>query len=209
MELGDLSAKYESNGDCGSVSNCSGDAGGTSYGCYQFATNAGVPQAFVAWLQSIGNQYGDTLANAGDAGSDGFNQAWQNIANNDSDTFFQLQHDYVKSVYYDTAVEELRNNNYNINNHNEVMKNVIWSRAVQYGTGNIVEMFTDAVHSLGYDNLSYVDSADYDANMIKAIYLNVCSTPEWTNGSPDLREGLYNRFQNECNDALAMLENDN
>jgi len=85
------------------------------------------------------------------------------------------------------------------------MRDVVWSRAVQYGTGYIVEMFTDAVKSLGYPNLSYVDDARFDADMIKAVYLNVCSTPEWTSGSPALRRGLYSRFKNECNDALEML----
>ena len=87
------------------------------------------------------------------------------------------------------------------------MKDVVWSRAVQYGPYQIVEMFDDACTIVlgGKFNLSYVDAKYFDELMIKAIYLEVCSTPEWTNGSPSLREGLYARFRNECEDALAML----
>ena len=44
-----------------------------------------------------------------------------------------------------------------------------------------------------------------DADMIKAIYLKVCSTPAWTNGSPDLRQGLYSRFERECAEALERI----
>ena len=39
--LGDLSAQYESNGDPGCISDGYGDAGGKSYGTYQFSSNAG------------------------------------------------------------------------------------------------------------------------------------------------------------------------
>jgi len=52
--LGSLSARYESNGDPGAIGRTEGDAGGASYGAYQFATNAGVPEAFVAWLGERG-----------------------------------------------------------------------------------------------------------------------------------------------------------
>ena len=85
------------------------------------------------------------------------------------------------------------------------MKDVVWSRAVQYGAGNIGEMFAEACEKLGYPNLSYVDDSSFDADMIKAIYLKVCSTPAWTNGSPALRQGLYSRFERECSEALERI----
>ena len=83
---------------------------------------------------------------------------------------------------------------------------------MQYGTGNIVEMFETACHRMyneanddysGYPNLSYVDDARFDYDLIRAIYLAVCKTPEWTAAS--CRDGLYNRFESECAEALAML----
>ena len=46
MELGKLSAAYESNGDPAIVSTGEGDRGGLSYGAYQLASNCG------AWMRS-------------------------------------------------------------------------------------------------------------------------------------------------------------
>lgn len=204
MRLGDLSAKYESNGDPGTVSDGYGDAGGVSYGCYQLASNTGSADSFVNWLQQQGHPFGNILGQH-PTGSTAFSAAWKYCAEEASDEFEQLQHDYIQQAYYDPAVETLREESFNIENHSEAMQQVIWSRAVQYGPGNIVEMFNTAVKYLGFDNLSYVDAIDFDANMIRAIYLTVCRSEEWTNGSPALRAGLYERFENECNDALAML----
>jgi hypothetical protein len=53
--------------------------------------------------------------------------------------------------------------------------------------------------------MTYVDDKWFDKAMIKAIYLDVCSTDEWTSGSPSLRFGLYRRFKQECEDALSKL----
>ena len=60
--LGDLSKKYESSGDCGTISSGYGDAGGKSYGMYQFASNMGVADKYVKWLQDNGYWFGDELA---------------------------------------------------------------------------------------------------------------------------------------------------
>jgi len=204
MRLGSLSAKYESNGKPGTVSTGYGDAGGVSYGTYQLASNAGSVKSFVNWLKSRGHSYGNALGQY-TPGSAEFTSLWKEIAAVDPGGFEQLQHDYIQYAYYEPAVAKLKRAYFNIENHTDVMKDVVWSRAVQYGTGYIVEMFQSAVKFLGYPNLSYVDASNFDADMIKSVYLNVCKTPEWTNGSPSLRTGLYNRFDNECKDALARI----
>ena len=49
MELGKLSAAYESNGDPAIVSTGEGDFGGISYGAYQLASNCGSVDAFLGW----------------------------------------------------------------------------------------------------------------------------------------------------------------
>ena len=66
--LGDLSQYYETgnSADPGYISTVKGDSGGTSYGIYMFASNAGTPLSFVQWLQefqkgSIYRDMGDTL----------------------------------------------------------------------------------------------------------------------------------------------------
>lgn len=203
--LGDLSSAYESNGDPGCISSGYNDPGGKSYGSYQLASNTGSVNNYINWLSNNGYWFATNLSQYS-IGSEGFDAAWKwlaNPANGNSDDFAQSQHDFIKATYYDVAISLLADNYFHIENHNEVMQDVVWSRAVQYGTGNIVEMFEDAVKVLGYPNLSYVDSADYDARMIKAIYLDVCSSTEWNNSA--LRDSLNNRFASECQDALSRL----
>lgn len=208
--LGDLSARYESNGDRGCISDGYGDPGGKSYGTYQFSSNAGSLDAFVSWLQYNYPQYAEQL-NTYPLCSTSFDEAWRNIAASDSDGFAQAQHEYVKATYYDPAVEILANNYWHIENHSAVMQDVVWSRSVQYGPGNILDMFTEAVHTMynvnsggydGYPNLSYIDAAEYDYDSIVAIY-TVCKTPEWNSSA--LRDSLNNRFDSEMHDALARL----
>jgi hypothetical protein len=208
--LGDLSARYESNGDPGCISDGYGDPGGKSYGTYQFSSNAGSLDAFCNWLQYNYPQYAEQL-NTYPMCSTSFDEAWRNIAASDSDGFAQAQHEYVKATYYDPAVEILANNYWRIENHNAVMQDVVWSRAVQYGVGNILDMWTEAVHSMynvtsggydGYPNLSYIDANEYDYDFIVAIY-TVCKSEEWNSSA--LRDSLNNRFDSEMHDALARL----
>ena len=205
--LGDLSKKYESNGEPGTISSGYGDAGGKSYGMYQFSSTMGVVDNYVKWLRDNGYWFGDELAKY-TVGSSYFDDAWRFLADSDNrGDFERSQHDYAKVIYYDRACSILADAGYHIEKHSKTMKDVVWSRAIQYGPYQIVEMFDDACTIVlgGKFNLSYVDAKYFDESMIKAIYLEVCSTPEWTNGSPSLREGLYARFRNECEDALNML----
>ena len=172
---------------------------------YQLSSNMGVVDDYIRWLRRNGYWFAENLAEH-PVGSLAFDEAWRWLAysNNKAD-FEKSQHDYICDAYYKPAVAALKFNNYNIEKHHEVMKDVVWSRAVQYGAGNIGEMFAEACEQLGYPNLSYVDDSSFDADMIKAIYLKVCSTPAWTNGSPDLRQGLYSRFERECAEALERI----
>ena len=206
--LGDLSKKYESSGDAGTISSGYGDAGGKSYGMYQFSMTMGVVDKYVKWLQENGYWFGDELAKH-TVGGNYFDAAWNWLANSAVNCidFERSQHDFTKAMYYDRACALLADSGYHVNKHSKAMKDVVWSRAVQYGPYQIVDMFDEACTIVlgGKFNLSYVDDKSFDERMIKAVYLDVCSTPEWTNGSPSLREGLYARFRNECEDALNML----
>lgn len=203
--LGDLSKKYEvGDGNSGIISNCSEDAGGKSYGLYQLSYNSGTLSNFICWLQDHNNEIYNRLNNYTLA-SDQFDSEWKNIAEENDEEFSQLQYDFIKESIYDVAVDYLSKNYFEIDNHSETMKDVVWSRAVQYGPGYIVDIFTEAVESIGYPNLSYVDDSKFDGDMIEAIYLDVCKSEEWTSGSPSLRNALYNRFENECEEALDLL----
>lgn len=214
--LGDLSAKYESSGDPGRISSGIDDPGGKSYGCYQLASRVGSVASFIAWAVNdsdnpVYRQYGAAL-NEYEIASSEFDAEWQQIAAADGETFEQMQHDYICYAYYLPAVESLREAGFDADKHTAAMQNVIWSRAVQYGAGQVAEMFVAGVQRMynaaqedysGYPNLSYVDDSQYDYDLIRSIYMNVCKTPEWTAAS--CRYGLYRRFDAECADALEML----
>lgn len=203
-KLGDLSASYESNGDPGCISSGEGDAGGKSYGMYQLSSTSGSVTNYVNWCIQKDYWWGNALASS-PVGSDEFDDKWKFLAESNYDDFLDSQYEFIKSKYYDVACSLLKNAMFDPDKHSDVMQDVIWSRAVQYGPGYIVEMFTDAVHYIGYANLSYVDDEKFDKDMIVAIYKNVCSTEEWTSGSPALRQSLYERFDSECQKAIAML----
>lgn len=218
--IGDLSAKYESNGNPGAISTGEGDLGGKSYGCYQLALRAGAVECFQQWLKETGHTYGQTLGTL-QAGSSAFDQLWVDIASVDSENFKQLQYDYISFAYYEPAVELLQGNDFIVEKHMEIMKDVIWSRAVQFGAGNIVELFTEAVIRMGHPNLSYVDAVAFDGDLITNIYdflIEECdnavlnenglyhSPKDWANGSYDVvKIGLRNRFEQERNEALAQI----
>lgn len=217
--LGDLSAKYESSGNPGSVSSGVDDPGGKSYGSYQLSSNSGSVAGFINWAVNVsGNtayrQYGDALNEFGIATRE-FDEKWQEIAAADGWTFDQMQHDYIAYAYFFPATDALRDAGFDSNRHTAAMQDVIWSRAVQYGAGQIVEMFETAAQRMynaaeddysGYPNLTYVDDAKFDYDLIQSIYLKVCKTEEWT--AESCRYGLYRRFDEECADALAMCTGD-
>lgn len=202
--LGDLSKKYESNGDPAAISTGIGDLGGKSYGMYQMSSNLGVVTGFLRWAHLRGYGFALELEKYV-VGSKDFDKNWKFYAKSFPASFEESQYQFIKERYYDVAKELLKDAMYDLDNHTEVMRDVVWSRTVQYGPYQIVEMFTEACKSIGYPNLSYVDDRAFDYNMIEAIYQNVCKTEEWTNGSPALREGLYARFDAECAEALAKV----
>lgn len=198
-KLGDLSSQYESNGDPGVISHCAEDAGGTSYGAWQFANNFGIPQAFVDWLVDEGSHWGARL-NQYCPDTPEFDAEWTAIAQEDRGGFLGTQHEYVRLNYYVPAVAEAAKAYIDLEKRSFALRNVVWSASVQYGPGNIKELFDDAAGVLGYPNASYAA----DKELIEAIY-TVRTSDEWTGGSPTLRYGLRRRFSAECGDALELL----
>jgi len=203
--IGRLSGKYESNNDIACVSGGEGDLGGISYGIHQLSSAMGVADAFAKWWADLNEFTFSGILAQYQAGSELFSRAWQDIATEYPIDFEEAQHEYCIEQYYNPAIGLLALAGFHVEKHSIAMQEVVLSRSVQYGCGYIVEMFEDACKSLGYENLSYVDDIAFDEQMIKAIYLTVCKSEEWTSGSPGLREGLYARFDSECADALNML----
>jgi conserved domain protein len=202
--LGDLSAKYESNGKPGLISNGKGDPGGKSYGCYQLSSKAGSLQDFCRWVVREYPWIGITLQKSGN-----FDQGWKECATVDPREFATAQWAYIKEKYYDVAVRCLSQNGYHIDKHSNAMRNVLWSRAVQYGTGRMVKMWQEACKCMyngnnytGYPNITYVDDKRFDYDLIVAIYK---VSKDWIRAE-SVRYGLEKRFKDECSEALQMLK---
>ena len=207
MELGSLSAVYESNGNPGTISSGEFDLGGKSYGAWQLAINVGSLQEFVEWAAQQPEPYGNygIVLSVHELGSEDFDAEWKLHAELDPEGFLSLQREFIKQRYYDPALNLLKNIGLDVSARSFTLQQVLWSRAVQYGAGNMVELFVKAAELSGYDvgNLYFGYVGDYD--LIYNVYEVNLTDPSWTSGSPELRPGLFARFESEREDALKML----
>ena len=194
MELGKLSAAYESNGDPAIVSTGEGDLGGISYGAYQLASNCGSVDAFLGWglrqEEGFYKNYARALQSAGPINSDEFISKWQELGTVDPNGFMEMQHDYIKYAYYDVACSELSNQLFDVNIHSRALRDVVFSAAVQYGPGEVVNLFKEA--------MQYVPgNGAYEQRKLHPW--NYEGNPDW------LRENLVERFDAEKAQALEMF----
>jgi hypothetical protein len=197
--LGKVSAKYESQGDCGTISNTSGDYGGKSYGIWQFSANTGSLNSFI---NSLKNGYGDFYsrliqAKANDGGNYGsnFDREWTNIAKQNGTKFTEAQRQYVKTNFYDLAASMIQSNSgVNINSKSEALKEALWSTAVQHGPSGAANIFSKL-------NLNASDKS-----IINALYNERQNVDKYFSGSSqDVRQSVYNRFNKEKLDVLSLL----
>ena len=155
--LGALSEKYEASGDPGRISDGAGDPGGKSYGAYQFASNYNIPRNFFTWCQgsaaykSIGDRLADAYAADGNTYGGNFDAVWTAIAAESRDFFLQAQYSYTRKNYYDGAIAELKADypEFDISNYSIALRNVIYSRSVQIGSGSVPTLFGEALALLG------------------------------------------------------------
>jgi len=171
--LGTLSASYEA-GSPGTISSGAGDAGGKSYGSYQFASAYDIPKAFFNWClksddtyyQSIGQRLSDAYTADGKKYKTNFDAEWKALAKENADGFEQCQRNYVQLKYYDPAVKkiEAEYDGFDMDNYSIALRNVIWSRAVQLGVSGCVSMMGYVFDKIG-------DFANQpESQLIRAIY---------------------------------------
>ena len=171
--LGTLSAQFEA-GSPGTVSSGSGDAGGKSYGAYQFASSYGIPKAFFEWClqqddtyyRSVGERLEAAYYDGGAGYGTNFDNTWRALSSENSAGFLRVQRNYVRLSYYDPIVSELEGNvpGFSADNYSIALRNVLWSRATQHGTGGAYNVVTRAFAALGgFKNQP-------EAELIDAIY---------------------------------------
>lgn len=206
QRLGDLSAKYESSGNPGSVGINEGDSGGWSYGIYQLASNTGATTSFVEWMclneDPQVRAWGNVLASSGDPRSDEmFVDAWRNIASGNEQLFGDVQDAYASMAYYQPGAEYLMEEyGFDISNRSLALKQVLFSNCVQHGYVYGSEVFKEASDLAGIP----LDQID-DATLIYYIYEVKLTDMSWSSGAPECRPGLFNRWKNERTMALSLL----
>ena len=185
-ELGDLSQYYETGSvgkekaQPGYISTVSGDSGGTSYGVYMFASNAGTPYEFAKWLKghtplSLYWQMGEVLTMAYEYNRFGqyspgygsnFNAKWKRIAETWPEEFFEAQKAYWRETNYNKLIANIQAQYpaLSLDNYSIALKNVFWSRSVQNGVSGATRVITNAINGLGgFKNQS-------EETLINAIY---------------------------------------
>ena len=197
-ELGSLSARYESNGDPGTVSTGNGDIGGVSYGSYQMSTASGSAGQFVG-----NSPYAGEFASL-QPGTSEFSDKWREIAGRDPAGFQAAQHEYIKENYYDVQSSQLQQDiGLDPNQHSNALQQVIWSTSVQHGA--YTDIVQDALAGQDVGKLS-------DTDLINAIYAERGRTDEngtlvhFRDSSYDVQQGVANRFRGENTDALNLLQ---
>jgi murein DD-endopeptidase MepM/ murein hydrolase activator NlpD len=201
--LGELSAKYETGGrGPGVVSTGSGDPGGVSYGSYQMATKMGTVARFVAqsgfpWATDFQGLTPGTAP---------FTACWKRIAANETDAFQSAQHAFIKKSHYDLlAAKILADDGLDVNTRSRALQDVVWSTAVQHGGA------TTIVHKAFASVQCKPEDGEFDKQLICAIYAERGrrkpdgNLAYFSKSSPSVQSGVSKRFQNEQQDALAML----
>lgn len=201
QNLGVLSAKFESSGNPGVISNNPGDPGGKSYGAWQFSSRMGSLQSFLGWLKEADSKYYNALSNSkqtdGGFGSN-FDNTWAKIASVDKSGFLKLQQDYVKEKYYDRAADKLNSKfGFDVNTKSQALKNVLWSTVVQHGVSGAVNIFSKINLS---SSDSQIISGVYNERQKVDLYFSNCSS--------SIKRSVFNRFSREKSEALAMLESE-
>jgi len=203
--LGTLSARYESNGDPGTVSSGRGDRGGVSYGSYQFATNTGSARSFSDWLQRTHPDLGRPLAGL-NPGTPAFSNAWRQIASTHRDAFQAAQHDYIATRFYEPARRNAERAvpGLDFSQRSQALNDVLWSVGVQHGQEGAANIFGRALQGRNVAQMS-------DADIIRAVYEERGKRTRggelyyFTSSSAEVQRGVANRFRSEMADALAAL----
>jgi hypothetical protein len=203
IELGSLSAKYETGGrGPGTVSTGSGDPGGVSYGSYQMATKTGTAARFVnqgdfPWRDEFAGLAPGTAA---------FTTKWKQIAASETARFQKAQHEFIKRTHYDLLVAKVKNEDaLDINSCSHAVQDAVWSTAVQHGGG------TPVIHNALAKVTTAPTQPGFDEALIRQIYAERGRKRSdgklawFSRSSPAVQSGVAKRFQNELADALKML----
>ena len=131
-------------------------------------------------------------------GSSGFDQAWKALAKSAPQEFEALQYGFIKQSHYDPAYNKIKSSTgLDVSKYSPALQNVLWSVSVQHGAGGANHVFKNAGVKMGMS----------EAEIIKRVYNERSKVEKYfSKSSSSIQKSVYNRFQNELSDALAMLD---
>ena len=195
-KLGDYTKQFES-GTRGSstISSGNGDAGGVSYGTYQFASNGGGLKAF--WDKYYASQYPNVTPGA----SQSFKDAWLDAVNADPTGFANNEHQYIFDNYYKVFTSKSSNTSkINPDRHSRAAQEIAWSTAIQYGPNDPV--WANAINHYGLN--SNTSPADL-INAVQDFKVASVGTSNFNGSSADVQASVRNRFNNGERQALLSI----
>lgn len=203
--IGKLSAQFESGKD-GIAAIGYDSTGGTSYGKYQIASKVGSMRSFLAFLDSEAPDIAQTLRKAGPANTGsrkgGMPDAWRKIAKDQPERFEQLQEAFIHQSHYKPALEAIeQRTGIDSSSLSAAMREVIWSTAVQHGAAGAAKIFARADGMSGNP-----EDASYERKMISNVY--AVRAGQFGSSTSSVRDAVRNRFRQERQLALKMLENE-
>lgn len=200
--MGALSRAHEGGAGLATISpRHSGDAGGSSYGPWQLATNTGTAREFVNGLKLAHPDYYERFKGLSPS-TDAFDAAWRQLAKDDPTGFEGAQYDFIRSTHYDPQIERIRERypSFDVDQRSGTLREVLWSTAVQQ-RGLTPRIFERALGGADPSTLT-------DEEIIRRVY------PErgaddgrryFSRCSPKVQHQQVTRYAAEEREALDML----
>lgn len=210
-QLGQTSEKYESGGRGPGVINAyngaaSGDYGGASYGCYQFASY--LPKLMPngkarpssknspCILFVNGCRFSDKFAGLVPATPE-FDAMWKQIASSNSAEFKEDQHEYIKKNYYSVMLSNLARNGYDLTKFGPAVHDLVWSTSVQLGPGKTSIFTVPLRNKTELTDKEIVELvSQYKIDMVNSLFAS---------SSPSIRQGVVARYKAERSDLLKLI----
>ena len=208
--IGQTSEKYESGKRGPGAINpykTSEDRGGASYGTYQFASflpettpkgKARPSSKGSPVLSYIANSRFRSMFKDLSPATAAFDAKWTEIASTQEEAFEEDQHDYVKRVYYDAMISNLRNRGLDLSKFGPAVQDLVWSTSVQYGPGR-TDIFTTPLK--GKSELTDKDIV----NIVSGYKLSQVDSNFRSSGSAIIA-GVKSRYESERVDLLNLVK---
>lgn len=199
---GTLSALFESGSD-GPAEIGYDRTGGTSYGTFQIASKPGAMDRFITYLKTEAPDWSRRLHAAGPADTGSARgrmpKVWRAIAAENPERFEALQRDFIKREYYDTARSKIVDRTGFDPDHSPlVLREVLWSTAVQHGPTGAADIFTRAFNSLS-------DNTQKDfRSLIDRVYDR--RSNRFGSSTRRVQQSVADRLTQEKQLALSLLD---